>query len=80
MIRKQSLEETDARTVVEREAPSDALGYWSRRDRWEALGHQVATLRDEAKRRGVPLESLPGARGLVAAFKALGRKVDRRVR
>jgi hypothetical protein len=80
MPRRPPLEEIESLPAAERDAPPDALGYWSRRDRWEALGRQVATLRDAAKRRGVPLESLPGARGLVAAFKALGKRVDRRVR
>ena len=62
------------------ESPREAADYWSDRDRWAALGKRVADLRDEAKRQGVPIESLPGARSLIENFKSLGRRLDRRTR
>jgi hypothetical protein len=57
-----------------------ALDYWGRRERWAELGRKVGALRLEAKKKGVPLEAMPGARTLIDAFKAAGREVDRRVR
>lgn len=80
MTRLPSLEEQDRRDQAERDAPPDALSHWSRIDRWTELGRQVAQLRDRAKREGVPIEALPGARGTIEAFKALGRELGRRGR
>ena len=61
------------------EAP-DSLTYWQRREEWERLGREVGALRTRAKADGVPLETLPGARALVARFKSLGQELDRRTR
>ena len=56
------------------------LDYWQMRERWAELGRRVCELRDRAKRDGVLLETLPGARSLIESFKALGRRLDRRTR
>lgn len=80
MTRKPSLDETDARPDTGRDAPPDSLTYWQKRERWAELGRRVGELRREAKTRGVPLETLSGARALVAAFQTLGRELDRRAR
>jgi hypothetical protein len=58
----------------------DSLSYYQQRERWETLGKRVATFRDEAKRAGVPMETLPGARSAIEAFKQAGAKLDRRAR
>jgi len=58
----------------------DSVGYWSRRDRWTALGRRLSALRLDAARAGRPLEEMPGAPALVAAFKALGKELDRHAR
>lgn len=80
MARTPNLDETERAPAAEAEAPPDALTYWSRHDTWETLGRKVAALRNEAKRRGVPIEALAGSAALIARFKALGRELDRRVR
>jgi hypothetical protein len=59
------------------EAPPGTVGYWTKHDRWAALGREVAKLHDEAKRRGVPIDSLPGAWTLIAAFKDARQKLGR---
>jgi hypothetical protein len=73
------LDELEQRPGGER-LPYDGstIDLWSERERWEALGRRVCDLRDRAKREGVPIESLPGARSLIDNFKALGRRLDRR--
>lgn len=74
------IDEQPVPSPTEREDHPDALTYWSKRDRWAALGKKVGELRARAKREGVLLESIPGARALIDAFKAAGKEVDRRVR
>ena len=73
------IDETPA-PAPEREEHPDALTYWGKRDRWEALGRELGKVRLEAKRLGVTLESMPGAGSLIEAFKAAGRELDKRVR
>lgn len=60
--------------------PASTLGYWSQRERWEEMGRKISRMRREAQAAGLPLEALPGARTLVAAFKSLGKELDRRIR
>lgn len=79
-VRDRALEEASAPELDrEREHP-DALTYWQRRDRWTALGREIGDRKAEAKRRGLPVEALPGVARMVDEFKALGRELDRRVR
>lgn len=75
-----TLEESDRRPYTEPDPTPDQVGYWSERERWEAVGRRICDLRDEAKRQGVPIETLPGARSLIETFKSLGRRLDRRAR
>lgn len=80
MSRRPTMNETEAAQTPEREEQPDTLGYYTKRERWERLGREVATFRDQAKRAGVPIESLPGARATIEAFKKAGADLDRRVR
>lgn len=61
-------------------APSDrpdSIDYWSDRDRWAQLGKEVQADAVEKRRTGT---DPAGAHRRLAAFRALGKKVDRRAR
>jgi hypothetical protein len=63
----------------EKTAPGE-VAYWSDRERWAALGRKIGAMRDEAKKRGVPLVTLRGAPSLITMFKALGKRIDKGAR
>lgn len=78
MTRRPTMDEVERVVDTSSSEPSDALGYYERRDRWETLGRRVATLRDRARELGVPLESIPGARSAIAALQRAGEVMVRR--
>ena len=64
-----------------REAVSnDQLDYYATADRWQELGRKVQDMAKRARALGVPVESLPGAPGLLATFRALRKRLDRHAR